>query len=1131
MRRLVSGLVVLLCCWSSATLARGSGGLVIPHSDQQKSIEASFDPRAVLGRFASPAAIDDCFSCVLGLYDNAGLTSTVGSMPTGVPKDVYLGVNFSGGFGGLSGIEFSIAGLEGLLVIGVEPLVPAAVTLGSPPAPADTSSTSTGIGGMNVAWATCLSGNQALVKISLLAFSPPSNKILQVKHKFPPSNPAWQTPVFTQCDGPTFTATRLSAGCYGINMTGPLVCPGAPANNSPACNASVTTEVSCDTATSIVALSSSGSFDPDGDPLSFQWSSPCAGALFTPSSTDPNPTLTFLTPAGTTNCSALLTLSDGRGGTSQCTVPISVTCGSPGECTVPTIGPLAGPFTLRSGECTPPITKTACLPGGAITRADILFSVDRTGSMGDEIEQLRIELQNVVAAIAALVPDAAFGVISYMDYPQFYNFCGYGAGYGTGSDVPYQMNQSITTNLAQTQSAIAGLTLGDGTDVPESYSRAFFETYSDPSIGWRPGAQRIVVNVGDNVPHDCAVGQCIGASRTTGPDPGRDGIAGTADDLAILDVVDQMGANNITLIHLNSDGPGSTIQPLWECLTQRTGTGGTSVIINRNGTVPGGLNLAQLIADRIRPIGEICGSLTLHGGSGFESWVQDVTPASYPDVGLPATRDFSFRLCVPPGTAPGEYAVPVCVVCDGGERVCDTTTIVVPADECTSPLRVDPITGHSGERVTTSIRVSNSASAIDAFGCDLAFDSTALTFVSASACGLTTGWERIDARILSPGVLRIGGFDDTPVPAGSTGSLVCLTFDLGDCPTAGSVSQLTMTDLVDDFAGLLACPGQVSCEACLHDGDVNEDATLTPDDARCAFMIYLNGGTVVAGSDCDVPGSCEAEASDVNCDGNPTPGDALAIFERWLSGNATPEDCFAAPLAAAKPAHNPFGFEVASVRRNASGEFGVPVVMNALPGHLAFGFEVRFDPAVVEFQRLDKELAAADWDAFDAKVLTGGRLRVGAFDASGVDQQTIATAEGGRVTVAYLWFRSAAPRLALGHVTWFDQLLGGAGDAGSGAGTVSRVDFSPPQPNPAMSGQVVSLRYAIPRGSSGASLTIHDARGRVVRNLLAAQRPAGSYSATWDRTDNGGRRVAAGIYVARLRVQGQVTTRKIVLLD
>lgn len=71
-------------------------------------------------------------------------------------------------------------------------------------------------------------------------------------------------------------------------------------------------------------------------------------------------------------------------------------------------------------------------------------------------------------------------------------------------------------------------------------------------------------------------------------------------------------------------------------------------------------------------------------------------------------------------------------------------------------------------------------------------------------------------------------------------------------------------------------------------GDVNDDGTISPGDALCAFQIYLSGGTPPP--DCDNP--CALEAADVNCSPNGvTPGDALYIFQAYLDGKIAPLDC------------------------------------------------------------------------------------------------------------------------------------------------------------------------------------------------------------------------------------------------
>lgn len=196
---------------------------------------AAFAALLLLAAPSLAAAIDTCPGCVLGLYDDTALTSNFGVSQPGVPKVIYLGIDLAGSETGLSGIEFSVAGLQGLLVIGVETLNPGALTLGSLPAPADTSAASAGTGGMNMAWTTC-QPRGALVRISLLHFAPAVNHVLRVLHKFPQSNPLYnRLPVFTRCDSPNFTAVRTQGGCYVLNPDGDpsTLCPvGTVAVNS-----------------------------------------------------------------------------------------------------------------------------------------------------------------------------------------------------------------------------------------------------------------------------------------------------------------------------------------------------------------------------------------------------------------------------------------------------------------------------------------------------------------------------------------------------------------------------------------------------------------------------------------------------------------------------------------------------------------------------------------------------------------------------------------------------------------------------------------------------------------------------------------------------------------------------------
>jgi hypothetical protein len=76
------------------------------------------------------------------------------------------------------------------------------------------------------------------------------------------------------------------------------------------------------------------------------------------------------------------------------------------------------------------------------------------------------------------------------------------------------------------------------------------------------------------------------------------------------------------------------------------------------------------------------------------------------------------------------------------------------------------------------------------------------------------------------------------------------------------------------------------------------------------------------------------------------------------------------------------------------------------------------------------------------------------------------------------------------------------------------------------------LRFSIPLGLAAApvSLSIHDLRGRQVARLLRGEvMGTGDHSVRWAGSDDSGRPVASGQYIARLEVGGEVLARKITL--
>ncbi len=99
-----------------------------------------------------------------------------------------------------------------------------------------------------------------------------------------------------------------------------------------------------------------------------------------------------------------------------------------------------------------------------------------------------------------------------------------------------------------------------------------------------------------------------------------------------------------------------------------------------------------------------------------------------------------------------------------------------------------------------------------------------------------------------------------------------------------------------------------------------------------------------------------------------------------------------------------------------------------------------------------------------------------------------------------------------------------AGEPPAGAGGF---DLGAARPNPFRDRTVIPYRLNRPEG---AELRIFDSRGRKIRGIAIGGRP-GAGEVVWDGRDDQGRRVAQGVYFARLTSAGRTLSTKITLLE
>jgi hypothetical protein len=163
-------------------------------------------------------------------------------------------------------------------------------------------------------------------------------------------------------------------------------------------------------------------------------------------------------------------------------------------------------------------------PGSAISKVDVFFLADNTGSMGGIIGSVQSSASTILTAIAGGNPafagiDVGFGVGRYFGDPVE----------GVAPGTAYQLQQPITTSQASVQTAINTWIASGGGDLPEANFFALQQAATDGAAttggvstgqdtGWRDGAGRIIVWFGDAPSHTATVSQAEAIAALTGND-------------------------------------------------------------------------------------------------------------------------------------------------------------------------------------------------------------------------------------------------------------------------------------------------------------------------------------------------------------------------------------------------------------------------------------------------------------------------------------------------------------------------------------------------------------------------------------------------------------------------------------
>lgn len=125
---------------------------------------------------------------------------------------------------------------------------------------------------------------------------------------------------------------------------------------------------------------------------------------------------------------------------------------------------------------------------------DVFFSVDTTGSMGEEISELSNSLRStIVPELQKQIPNTQFGVGAVEDYP----WRGFGHPKNpprhNHHDQPFRLEQLITADITKVQSGMGRLELGRGADHPEAILEGLYQVATGKGLSG-PGVTMVAPN-------------------------------------------------------------------------------------------------------------------------------------------------------------------------------------------------------------------------------------------------------------------------------------------------------------------------------------------------------------------------------------------------------------------------------------------------------------------------------------------------------------------------------------------------------------------------------------------------------------------------------------------------------------
>ena len=117
---------------------------------------------------------------------------------------------------------------------------------------------------------------------------------------------------------------------------------------------------------------------------------------------------------------------------------------------------------------------------------EIAFSFDTTGSMNSFLRGVRDHLQDIVTRLFADIPTLRISIMAHGDYSDYGNYV--------------TKHVDLTNDVSKLTKFVKKVKSTHGGDWPECYELVLRQMQT--RVSWAPGTKRVLVMIGDAVPHE-----------------------------------------------------------------------------------------------------------------------------------------------------------------------------------------------------------------------------------------------------------------------------------------------------------------------------------------------------------------------------------------------------------------------------------------------------------------------------------------------------------------------------------------------------------------------------------------------------------------------------------------------------